>query len=543
MVRHSGFLTSLLAVLLATFSVSMLNRRSDGGHDNRRTQLTENVRSSVDLTPAATAKSRLCVQVRVGQRIAADPTLRFRVPKDSLVIVGSLDISGTAHSLMISSHPNEQWSTVENLSSQRQADLRYVPSSLTSTSQNASLEPDACRVLATITECRNATRPTSPAQPLTASPLRRFLIPHFEHDHIVQQPAEASVIADGSRVKVYADLSLADGNSDLPLNHPLRNTANSACMIIEDELLPLIERWVGRITDIDGDHRLSVVLTDLDRQKSSRETPVLGCVRRSDFLAGDLSSLAGDIIYLDQHLPPHDQLRALLAHELTHAAIFCFRHEAADDSPMRNHSVPSWLNEAAAHWVERQFCSTPAGYAAREDSFRQNPAQCPIILGDDAHFLTSRRNGSRVAGFTFLQQHLRAPMAIKELLQLSTPFDQSIATTTQASFSELFREWTIRQACETHNTISPPRSRVNCCPLKSADEQPVQRKLHGTAFLVLQSEVDQEVGIYANADAQLQITVVVHGSNRISTEYSPDLSSLTRLQSAELEIGRATTTK
>jgi hypothetical protein len=541
MVRHSGFLTSLLAVLLAAFSVSMLNRRSDGGHDNRRTHRPENGRSSVDLNPAPRAKSEDRVQTRLGQRINIAPALRFRVPKDSLVIVGSLDISGTAHSLMISSHPNEQWSTVENLSSQRQADLRYVPSSLTSTSLNASLEPDTCRLLAATTESRTATRPASPAQSSTASPLRRFLIPHFEHDHIVQQPAEASVIADGSRVKVYADLSLADGSSNLPLNHPLRNTANSACTIIEDELLPLIELWVGRITDIDGDHRLSVVLTDLDRQKSSRETPVLGCVRRSDFLAEDQSSLAGDIIYLDQHLPPHDQLRALLAHELTHAAIFCFRHEAADDSPMRNHSVPTWLNEAAAHWVERQFCSTPAGYAVREDSFRQNPAQCPIILGDDAHSLTSRRNGSRVAGFTFLQQHLRAPTAIKELLQLSTPFDQSITTTTQVSFSELFREWSIRQACETRDTISPPRSRVNCCSLKSADEQTVPRKLHGTAFLVLQSEVDQEVRIDAHPDAQLQITVVVHGSNRISTQHSPDRSSMPRLQSAELEIGRSTT--
>jgi hypothetical protein len=541
MVRHSGFLTSLLAVLLAASSVSMLIRRSDGGHQNRRSHRPENGLSTIDLNPAPKAKSKDHVQTCLVQRIAVDPALRFRVPKDSLVIVGSLDITGTPHSLMISSHPSEQSSTVDNLSSQRQADLRYVPSSLSSKPLKTLLQPDTCRVLATTKESRNVTRPSRPGRPLTASPLRRFLIPHFEHDHVVQQPAEACVIADGSRVRVYVDRSLANGNSDLPQYHPLRNTANSVCTIIEDELLPIIELWIGRITDIDGDHRLSVVLTDLDRQKSSRETPVLGCVRRSDFLAEDQNSLGGDIIYLDQHLPPHDQLRALLAHELTHAAIFCFRHEAADDSPMRDHSVPSWLNEAAAHWVESQFCSAPAGSAARKDSFRQNPAQCPIILGDNAQSLTSRRNGSRVAGFTFLQQHLTAPTAIKELLQLSTPFDQSIATTTQASFSELFRQWTIRQACEPHDTISAPRSRVNSWSLKSAVEQPVQRKLHGTAFLVLQSEADQEVRIDAHPDAQLQITVVVHGSDHLSTEHSPDLSSLTRLQSAELEIRWSTT--
>jgi hypothetical protein len=273
-------------------------------------------------------------------------------------------------------------------------------------------------------------------------------------------------------------------------------------------LLPLIELWIGRITDLDGDHRLSVVLTDLDRENSSNENPVLGCVRRSDFLAHDPNPLAGDIIYLDQHLPQQEQLAALLAHELTHAAVFCFPHEAADDSPMRNHSVPSWLNEAAAHWVERHFCSTPTGYAAREAAFRQNPALCPIILSDDNHDLTSRRTGSRVAGFTFLQQHLSNPAAIRNVLQQSTRFDQSIAATTQASFSELFREWTIRQACETPDAISNLRSRVSCCSLESASQDPVRRKLHGTAFLTLYSEADQSISIEADGDAQLQVTVL-----------------------------------
>lgn len=539
MVRHSGFFSSLLAVLLAAFSVSMLDRRSAGSHDSRQTHRAA-------LEPSEAEPGRL---KRVGlledagiqraQMSAAPRTLRFQVPRDSFIIVGSLDISGAAHSLKISTHPSEQWTNIAIARNESPTDLQYRL--VAGSSQRVKLlqAPNAITATPTLQESDPTVLESASGKHIADTSLRRFLIPHFQREQAIQQPGVASPIAEGSRVKVYVDLSLVDGNSNLPQNHPLRDTAIRACEMIENELLPLIELWIGRITDLDGDHRLSVVLTDLDRENSSNENPVLGCVRRSDFLAHDPNPLAGDIIYLDQHLPQQEQLAALLAHELTHAAVFCFPHEAADDSPMRNHSVPSWLNEAAAHWVERHFCSTPTGYAAREAAFRQNPALCPIILSDDNHDLTSRRTGSRVAGFTFLQQHLSNPAAIRNVLQQSTRFDQSIAATTQASFSELFREWTIRQACETPDAISNLRSRVSCCSLESASQDPVRRKLHGTAFLVVHSEVDQEVHIDAQQNAQLQITVVVHGSDHNSIEHSADLSAFNDPQTAELSIGHA----
>lgn len=330
------------------------------------------------------------------------------------------------------------------------------------------------------------------------------------------------------------DLSLVDTGSELPENYPLRDMANRACETIENELLPWVEQWIGRITDLDGDRYLSVVLTDLDRREFSDETPVLGCVRRQDFIEGDQNSLSGDILYLDQHLPPHEQLRALLAHELTHAAVFCIRHEAANDSPLKDHAVPSWLNEAAAHWVERQFCSAPAGFAEREFAFRQNPAQCPIILRDDDHFLTSRRAGSRVAGVTFLQQHVDDVNAIRKLLQRSTPFDQSVAAIANAPFSELFRAWSIRQACA--EAVSQLQSRVDFCSLKHAAHGTMRRKLCGTAFLVLRTDVSQELCIDAHQDAQLQITVL-HDSSPTSTLLRPDFCPINRMQTAELSTG------
>ena len=540
MVRHSGFLPSLLAVMLAALAVSVLERRTDGGSEARRRSRDENG----PVSPIARQLQSDCDRDQEAIfRLPMNPdsAIRFHVPPNSLIIVGSLDTSGAAHSLRISSQPGGHWSTSASYGSQSRGALQYIQSASLSESHQSELKPtgDAVTVTGSMplsSRQLSTVQPPDTVQSLKGSRLRRFLVPHFEHDQVVQEPREALAIAEGSRVKVYIDLSLVDTPSELPQNHPLRDTAYRACETIENELLPLVEEWIGRITDLDGDHQLSVVLTDLDRRKSSNETPVLGCVRRHDFTESDQNSLTGDILYLDQHLPPQEQLRALLAHELTHAAVFCICHEAADDSPLKDHVVPSWLNEAAAHWVERQFCSAPAGFAARESAFRQNPAQCPIILKDDDHSLTSRRAGSRVAGVTFLQQHLSDANALRELLHHSTPFDKAISTMAQAPFSELFREWSIRQACVDQDTVSPLRSRVDCLSLKPTGNATARRTLYGTAFLVLHSDAPQEICIDANQDAQLQITVL-HGSNSTSTQRSPDFSAMDAIRSANLETG------
>ncbi len=540
MVRHSGFLSSLLAVMLAALAVSVLERRTDGGSEARFINWHEN-------SPASQIARQLQRDSDRDQgsitRLPTSPdsVIRFQVPPNSLIIVGSLDTSGAAHSLRISSQPGGQWSTRENYDSQSRCDLQYIPSIRLSERHQSRQRPNGDAVTIPRSMPRSSIR-QSAVHPLTGSRQRRFLIPHFEHDQVAQEAREALATAEGSRVKVYIDLSLVDTRSELPQNHPLRDTASRACETIEDELLPWVEQWIGRITDLDGDHQLSVVLTDLDRRKSSNETPVLGCVRRHDFTECDQNSLTGDILYLDQNLPPQEQLRALLAHELTHAAVFCIRHEAAHDSPLKDHAVPSWLNEAAAHWVERQFCSAPAGFAARESAFRQNPAQCPIILKDEDHFLTSRRAGSRVAGVTFLQQHLADANALRELLHHSTEFDQAIATMAKAPFSELFREWSIRQACVDHDAVSPLRSRVDCGSLKHAGNETARRKLCGTAFLVLHSDAPQEICIDAHRDAQLQITVL-HGSHTNNTQRSPDFSAMNGIRSANIETCPAQATK
>jgi hypothetical protein len=456
------------------------------------------------------------------------------VPENSLVVIGSLDVSGAAHSLSIRSTADGGEVADATRSSPHFADLKYVDTESLSDLRQSFLDAPQCQLDCAVPEISKR-----PDQPIVAHSLhdelsRRFLIPHFEFDQVIQQPSEASPIAEGSRVKVYVDLCSADGKSALPQQHLMREEAQRVCSIIERELLPLIECWIGRISDLDGDQHLSVVLTDLDRRESSVDTPILGCVRRGDFVADDHNSLAGDIVYLDRRLPPRDQLRALLAHELTHAAIYCIRHEAPHGSPLKNHSVPSWLNEAAAHWVERQFCQTPSGYETREAAFRQRPALCPIMLKDDDHDQPARRSGSRVAGYTFLQQHLADVSDLRELLEQCTPFEQSISAVADAPFSQLFRQWSIRQAVGDYEECSPLESNLSCCSLTTINSDPVRRKLHGTAFLTLYSEADQSVSIEAHRDAQLQITVL-HQVKTSRAQHSSDLPTAARLHTADLK--------
>lgn len=533
MVRHSGFLTSLAAVLLAAFSVSILERRSDGSPQIRR---EEQIRPAVrglgeERSPGnSSSDSGDSTPVVMGR---SDSTIRFSVPADSLIIVGSLDVSGAAHSLVISTQCRGQQTADTSLYSQDQVDLEYIDAARLCDPRWRIERPRACRPDRAESEIPTRADHPETVNVLAGKPTRRFLIPHFEHDQVVQQPCETSPIAEGSRVKVYLDLCMARSESGITHDKQMYEEAKRVCTTIESELLPQIESWIGPVTDLDEDGRLSVVLTDLDRRKSSAETPVLGCVRRGDFSADDQNSLAGDILYLDRHLPPRDQLRALLAHELTHAAIFCIRHEAPNDSLLRNHSVPAWLNEAAAHWVERQFCSTPAGFAAREAAFRQSPAMCPIMMKDDDHSLTARRTGSRVAGFSFLQQHLTDVRDLRSVIEESLPFDQSISAIARAPFSQLFRDWTISHACGDPEALSPMHTTMNCCSLTAAESEPVRRKLHGTAFLVLQSEAEQSVSIKAHGDAKLQITVL-HQANSLSTQHIPNISSEESPRSAAL---------
>ena len=534
MVRHSGFLTSFAAVLLAAFSVSVLERRSDGSSQFSQEASVGTVVLGPGFDRALGNDFRDVGDLTQRDMSHPDTTIRFRVPKNSLVIVGSLDVSSAAHSLLISSGIDDKGIVDSTENSPDFGDLEYIDTASLSELQGTFPKPQPCQPDHVTSDVSKRTDDSIVAHSINGEPTRRFLIPHFELDQVVQQPSEALPLAQGSRVKVYMDLRIADGKSATSHQHQLCAEAQRVCTIIELELLPLVERWVGRISDLDADQHLSIVLTDLDRRAISGDTPILGCVRRGDFAAEDQNSLAGDIVYLNRHLPPPDQLRALLAHELTHAAIYCIRHEAPKDSPLKNHSVPSWLNEAAAHWVEQQFCRTPSGYAIREAAFRQCPAMCPIMLKDDDHHHPARRSGSRVAGFTFLQKHLADVRDLRQLLEQCTPFEQSISAVTRAPFSTLFRQWSISQAVGDHEECSEWESTISYCSLKTTDSDPVRRKLHGTAFLTLYSEADQSISIEADGDAQLQVTVL-HQVNSMNAQHSTVISTRASLQTADLK--------
>jgi hypothetical protein len=155
-------------------------------------------------------------------------------------------------------------------------------------------------------------------------------------------------------------------------------------------------------------------------------------------------------------------------------------------------------------------------------------------MKDDDHSLTARRTGSRVAGFTFLQQYLTDVRDLRSVIEQSMPFNQSISAIAEAPFSQLFRHWAISHAYGDPEALSPVHTAVNCCSLTAVESEPVRRKLHGTAFLVLQSETEQSVSIKAHGDAKLQITVL-HQASFSSTQNAPDISTAESLRSAALK--------
>jgi hypothetical protein len=306
--------------------------------------------------------------------------------------------------------------------------------------------------------------------------------------------------------QVHRDASTFDGVSGAqPQTNSQTRTvtfAKHVCRTIEARLLDDIGEMIGPIRDLDGDNRLSIVLTHLDSRAATTETPVLGCVRDQDFQMHGNTDWAGDILYLDTRLNTDEQLTALLAHELTHAAILSMRHESSAESAF----VPPWLNEAASHWVELGYSAVPIGFDQRVRQFYQSTGYCPIVA--DPRFVPSsiRRSGSRVSAVWFLKRFVHQPSDLQRLLRSHDAFGKIMSDLCGIPFDELFRMWSCEQSldmlsCNDLNDYGTIRR------LESGNRY--TRKIFGTAFEFFEAgDQPTTVKIHSSTRARIQTTVL-----------------------------------
>lgn len=431
------------------------------------------------------------------------------------IIVGSLDVSGRRHQLQVAVCSDD---------ANREASIPFLRCSFNDIARwrNAERLPNPmCRRVETqrippdMPVCNQAANETS---------ARVFLTPCFTDTGTVHAPAECRLIGESPRVRVYADQRLVQSKN----TGQITSWSQSLTSAAELRALPVVHAWIGEISDVDHDQKLSIVVTDLDHRSRnvSHRPPIYGCIREADFRSD--SDFCGDIVYIDPSIfeLPTDELDALLTHEITHGAVCSMQ---ADESPgsadaaQSGHraglQVSPWLSEAVAHFVEIQGGdSDPAGAAAemsdnfqrRMDAFFADPAGSPIVAAEDVLSLEERRSGSRGAATLFLTRWIFSAAALQQFLRSDAALERRIEQLADEPFAEVFRDWTLSLATQSTlpSAMSTEHQSLRLDRFSAASHQ-ARFSLLGTAFRCFEcsDDIASLVIEYDNA-AQLQISII-----------------------------------
>ncbi|MEI7700206.1 MAG: hypothetical protein WCK86_10440 [Planctomycetia bacterium] len=304
--------------------------------------------------------------------------------------------------------------------------------------------------------------------------VRCFRMPRFSAGQSREVLCEGHEFLRTEGVSVFLDSSLPEAEFDA---EEIRGAGSRIAALCDGGLRRSVELLVGPIRDVDGDGQLSVVLTRLEPDQSSGNIPVRGCVRESDFLDAS-SGPPGDIIYLDIAVPEAAELAGLLAHEMTHAAMYS-RLLDRREKGLSQLSLPGWFHEAVAHWTEHQLAGRGLVFAERLRMYQRNPAAAPVCPNPLWMSYTASRGGPRIAGSRFLEVMLRPEASLAGIMCEARNVDEILEQCLGTSLSEALVPWSRYEAARLFRE-APER-----IPLMRSDEAGTQR-IYGTAFLVLQ---------------------------------------------------------
>ena len=479
------------------------------------------------------------------------------LPRGTRIVVGSLDLSGGRHQIRLTSR-NDGSSNANSLVVARftheSIARRQTPETLRSLSSRTrsarnrqfvqtaafELQPEEATLQPSVSNAayRRTTgtfsrsdglvyaNPSSPTSTIASQQSSRmFLLPHFSNSDTIHQPGECRAIREGQRVQIYVDQRLPQAASP----DQMEIWSDRLISAVELKALPIVEKWIGPVSDIDRNEKLSVVVTDLDQHgdKSAGRSPIFGCIRESDFCPE--SDFCGDIVYIDQSIfeLPLAELHGLLTHEIAHAAICSLNqpvtlHQSGDLQKNRRvfttsttTPIPPWLNEAVAHFIELQ-CSDEAytsSHAARElftenfqrriDAFLAGSGGSPIVASEHVLNLEERRSGSRGAATLFLAPLISTPHDLHKLLRSDEALEDRIEDLAQHPFSDVFRSWTLAIASNTNDTDCLSVEKID------ADFESKYCSLLGTAFHCFECSDDIATLVLTSDEfAELQLSII-----------------------------------
>lgn len=383
-------------------------------------------------------------------------------------------------------------------------------------------------------------------------------------DPAFYETIESRLVKAGKRVAIYVD------DRDLETVSP-----DAIDMIVRtmDESIPArVETRIGSVEDVDGDGRLTILLSQVLGRMAEGTTVLDGFVRTSDFeKAGQFPrSHACDLIYLNSRVQAGPFLKSLLAHEYTHAVIASAR--SASSTAASPEPEESWLDEGLAHLSERWIDENWENLDYRIAEFLANPHEHRLIVNDQIGLAIGRSHGHRGAAYLFLEwcQSRFGDDLPARLVRSSKSGVANLESATGMSFELLFREWTVSlmnqsaaigesesirsQALRDDWLVGVPRSTDLAAPV---DGQPVESDWTGEGSTVRIFRIsathanDQtasiELMLEAAPESQVQITAMpltgTHSGLAMevlpSHEFRDGTESVVRLRFTNLDTKRS----
>jgi hypothetical protein len=435
--------------------------------------------------------------------------LRANVAPGSIVVLQSIDLTGSRHGFFLrAASCSGTGSTGCDGVQQSFAESTVADGVFAEVPRGATI--DFFSAVLTDTESPEVSGAVTTLPPSTSN-FRRLLLPRFTDRGLNDLAVDCPCIHRGAAVTVYLDPEVPPTESRMAaalcasLESHLQRTAGT--------LRTCMESGLGSIDDIDGDGRLTVVLTHLDKRNpggllQSDRVPVLGCVREADFL-GPQTEACGDILYLAPeglHMPGST---SLLAHELAHAAVHCRQRQRLQRGQQKL-VIPDWFHEALAHLAEHSVAGAGEFFEQRLAEFQLGPQTCPVVTGFQSGW-EAGRGGSRPAGLLFLQSAIRRPVNVPQLFHTSESFAELLDGLLRQSFRESVAAWGPVAAGQILRARPQAITRLRAGAEHSGS-------IYGTAFQCWRSDYGPlTIEIQSDAAAALQLTVLTFNAGATVT--------------------------
>ncbi len=253
------------------------------------------------------------------------------------------------------------------------------------------------------------------------------------------RPVTAKLRALGRAVQVYVD----ERDAGRVGTETLREVVST----LDDRVLPQLAATLGHVPDVDGDGRLTVLISQALTKLGGGRLAVDGFVRGADLdpVVGPPFGNRCDLIYLSTALGPGPYLRTILAHECTHAVVGGLK---AFGGPKGSRSGPDeegWLDEGMAHLMEDQFGFSRGNLDYRVAAFLAAPERSRLVVGDYYAEGLFRAHGPRGSTYLFLRwcaEH-SGPDLLGRLARSPLRGIAAVEAETGAVFPDLFRRWTV----------------------------------------------------------------------------------------------------